>query len=179
MTGEDGLPDWVDEAARLTRVALSGDEGARARRDALADEHGYEARVREDGVLVLHPAEWLDEDGVVDLDVFDADEAYEVPLDGGGFSEARASNGALLESFEEREDTADADVFNARAFAEFCENHHATAVENVGEEHIRLFLNDYYVRNVWASDEAEERVAESLRLLLRESGRDDLLYATK
>jgi hypothetical protein len=170
-------PSWVDEAARLSRVALSGDdvmrEDARTERDELAAEHGYEARVREDRVLVLHPAGWLDEDGVVDMDAFDADEAYEVPLDGGGYDEARAYNDTLLEEFEE--DASEADVFNARAFAEFCENHHATAVKNVSEEHVHEFIDDYYVRNVWASEEAEERVEESLRLLLREAGRDDLL----
>ena len=170
-------PSWVNEAARLSRVALSGDdvtrEDARTERDELAAEHGYEARVREDRVLVLHPAGWLDEDGVVDMDAFDADEAYEVPLDGGGYDEARAYNNTLLEEFEG--DASEADVFNARAFAEFCENHHATAVKNVGEEHVREFIDYYYVRNVWASEEAEERVEESLRLLLREAGRDDLL----
>ncbi|MDZ7688361.1 MAG: rnhA operon protein [Halobacteriales archaeon] len=176
-------PDWVNETARLTRVALSDDdemrEEARTRRDEIAGERGYEARLRDDGVLVLHPAEWLDNDGVVDLEAFDADEAYEVPLDGEGYGEARSSNDTLLDGFEEMDGTEEDDVFNARAFAEFCENHHATAVENVSEEHVREFLEDYYVRNVWASDEAEERVEESLRLLLREAERDDLLYATK
>ena len=173
MTDENERPGWVKEAARLTRVALSGDEKAHERRDAVAEEHGYEARVREDGVLVLHPADWLDEDGVIDMEAFDADEAYEVPLDGRGYDEARASNEALLDVFEETAD--EADIFNARAFVEFCENHHATAVENVGEEHVREFLDDYYIRNVWASEEAKERVEESLNLLLKEAGRDDLL----
>jgi len=181
MTTE--MPDWVNEAARLTRVALSGGDGmgdeARTRRDEVAAEHGYEARVREDGTLVLHPADWLDEDGVVDMERFDADEAYEVPLDGEGYDDARAANDALLDGFREEKEVTEADVFNARAFAEFCENHHATAVENVGEEHVREFLDEYYVRNVWASEEAEERVEESLRLLLSEAGRDDLVQATK
>jgi hypothetical protein len=168
------LPDWVNETARLTRVALSGDEEACERRDAVAEEHGYETRVREDGVLVLHPADWLDEDGVIDMGKFDADEAYEVPLDGRGYDEARDANDALLDTFEEKDVVCEEDVFNARAFVEFCENHHATAVENAGEKHLSEFLNDYYVRNVWASETAEERVEESLRLLLREAGRDDL-----
>lgn len=173
MTEETERPGWVEEAVRLTRFALSGDEGARERRDALAEEHGYRAWERDDGTLVLHPAEWLDEDGVVDMDAFDADEAYEVPLDGGGYEEARGANEALLEGFEDN--APEPDAFNARAFAEFCENHHATAVENVGEEHVEEFLEEYYVRNVWASDEAEERVEESLRRLLREAGRDELV----
>jgi hypothetical protein len=168
------LPDWVNETARLTRVALSGDDEACERRDTLAAEHGYEARVREDGVLVLHPADWLDEDGVVDMEKFDADEAYEVPLDGRGYDEARDANDSLLDTFEENGEVCEEDVFNARAFVEFCENHHATAVENVGEEHLSEFLDEYYVRNVWASDAAEERVEESLRLLLSEAERGDL-----
>lgn len=168
-------PDWVKEATRLTRVALSGDDEARDRRDTLAKEHGYEARVREDGTLVLHPADWLDEDGVIDMEAFDADDAYEVPLDGRGYDEAREANDSLLEEFEDREEAKQEDIFNARAFAEFCENHHATAVENVGEEHVREFLNDYYVRNVWASEKAEERVEESLNILLKEAGRDEVL----
>jgi hypothetical protein len=165
-------PDWVDEAVRLTRVAASGDEAAREERDELAAEHGYEARLRDDGTLVLHPDGWLDEDGVVDMEAFDADEAYEVPLDGGGFDEAREANDALLDGFVEEAD--DAVAFNARAFAEFCENHHAVAVENAREEHVEGFLNDYYVRNVWADEEAEERAEESLRAILSEAGREEL-----
>jgi len=181
MTKETERPVWVEEAARLTRVALSGDERrrkeAREERDELAAERGYRAWVRDDSTLVLHPEEWLNDDGVVDMEAFDADEAYEVPLDGGGFEEARAANDALLEGFEK--DASEQDVFNARAFAEFCENHHATAVKNVSEKHVREFLEEYYVRNVWAPEDAEERVEESLRLLLSEAGRDDLVYATK
>lgn len=181
MTGEeveDERPDWVEEAARLARVAASGDDEARKRRDEVAAERGYEARLRDDGTLVLHPADWLDEDGVVDMEAFDADEAYEVPLDGGGFEEARRRNNALLDEFTDG-DVDEKDVFNARAFVEFCENHHAVAVENVGDEHIEEFLNEYYVRNVWSDEEAEDRVDESLRGLLREAGRDDLVQATK
>jgi hypothetical protein len=176
MTGSRERPDWVEEAARLTRVAVSGDDGARERRDAVAEERGYRAWEREDGTLVLHPKEWLD-DGVIDMDAFEADEAYEVPLEGEGYEEARGANDSLLEGFEAG--ASEQDVFNARAFAEFCENHHATAVENVSERHVREFLEEYYVRNVWAPEEAEERVEESLRTLLREAGRDDLTYATK
>ncbi|MFW5984059.1 MAG: DUF7108 family protein [Halobacteria archaeon] len=175
---EDGRPDWVDETARLTRVAVSGDDEARKKRDDLAAERGYEARVRDDGTLVLHPDDWLDEDGVVDMEAFDADEAYEVPLNGGGFEEARRKNEALLDEFE-GEGVGEAEVFNARAFAEFCENHHAVAVENVCEEHVEEFLNDYYIRNVWADEDAEERVEESLRALLEAADRDDLVQATK
>lgn len=177
MTGSQERPDWVEEAARLTRVALSGDDEARERRDAVAEERGYRAWEREDGTLVLHPADWLDDGGVVDMEAFDAEEAYEVPLEGEGYEEAREANDALLGEFESG--ASEQDVFNARAFAEFCENHHATAVENVSEKHVREFLEEYYVRNVWASDEAEERVEESLRRLLNEAGRDDLVYATK
>lgn len=177
MTGSQGRPDWVEEAARLTRVALSGDDEARERRDEIAAERGYRAWEREDGTLVIHPADWLDEDGVIDMEAFDADEAYEVPLEGGGYEEAREANEALLDVFEE--DASEPDVFNARAFAEFCENHHATAVENASEKHVREFKEEYYVRNVWASEEAEKRIKESLRTLLREAGREDLLYATK
>jgi hypothetical protein len=173
-------PDWVEEATRLTRVAASGDDEALQRREEIADEHGYEARLREDGTLVLHPADWLDENGVIDLEEFDADDAYEVPLDGGGFEEAREKNDRLLGRFER--DASEEDAFNARAFVEFCENHHATAVENTSEDHLREFLEEYYVRNVWAPEEAEDCVEESLRDLLTEAGRDDLseyLYATK
>lgn len=168
----DGSPDWVKEAARLTRVALAGGEDALQRRDEIAAEHGYEARVRDDGTLVLHPDDWLDENSVVDMEKFDAEEAYEVPLDGGGYEEAYEKNERLLREFEK--DADDADLFNARAFVEYCENHHAVAVENASEEHVRGFLDDYYVRNVWADDEAEERVEESLRSLLREAGRGEL-----
>lgn len=173
-------PEWVEEAARLTRIAASGDEEARQRRDEIANEHGYEARLREDGTLVLHPTDWLDENGVINLEAFDADEAYEVPLDGGGFEEAREKNDKLLQRF--KKEASEADAFNARAFVEFCENHHATAVKNANEDLLREFLEEYYVRNVWAPEKAKENVEESLRGLLVEAGREDLskyLYATK
>ena len=173
----DRHPDWVDEVARLSRIGVSGDNEARERRDEVAGEKGYEARVRDDGTLVLHPDDWLDEDGVVDMEAFDADEAYEVPLDGGGFDDARRRNEDLLEDFAE--DADETEMFNAHAFVEFCENHHAVAVEKAREKHVDSFLNDYYVRNVWADEEAEERVEGSLRALLREAGRDDLVQATK
>jgi hypothetical protein len=174
----DGRPDWVDEAARLTRVALSGNDDAREERNDLVSERGYDARLRDDGVLVLYPADWIDEDGVVDMEAFDADEAYEVPLDGGGFDDAREKNEALLDEFVEEVD--DSVAFNAREFAEFCENHHAVAVEDASQKHVDRFVNDYYVRNVWTNDEVEERVEEALGALLREAGRDELAdYATK
>jgi hypothetical protein len=177
--GENGRPDWVEEAARLTRVAVSGDDEARKRRDEVAAEQGYEARLRDDGTLVLHPADWLDEEGVVDMEAFDAGDAYEVPLDGGGFEEARRRNDGLLEEFGDREDIDEKDVFNARAFVEFCENHHAVAVEKVGEKHVEEFLNEYYLRNVWADEDAKDCVEESLRGLLKQAGREDLVQATK
>lgn len=173
MTDEDDgeRPDWVKEATRLTRVALSGNEDARKERDKLADEHGYVARERDDGVLVLHPDDWI-EDGVVDLDAFDADEAYEIPLEGRSFEEAHEANDAVLDEFSA--DAHEADLFNVRSFAEFCENHHSVAVENATTEQVDEFVNDYYVRNVWATDEAEERLEESLSRLFEFVGREDL-----
>jgi len=171
MTDEEERPEWVEEATRLTRVALSGNEEAREERDVLAEENGYVARERDDGVLVLHPNDWL-EDGVVDLNAFDADEAYEIPLEGRGFEEAREENDEVLDSFGAEAD--EVDVFNVRSFAEFCENHHSVSVENATAEQVEEFVNDYYVRNVWPTDEAEGRLEESLRLLFEFVGREDL-----
>jgi len=176
--GDEGeRPDWVDDAVRLTRVALSGVDGAREERDAVAEDRGYEARERDDGTLVLYPQAWRRPDGTVDLDGFDADDAYEIPLEGGDYDEAYDANDPVLERFESEE--SDVHASNVRYFVEFCENHHAVAVENATVDHVEEFLGDYYVRNVWASEEEREAVDESLRILFRRVGREDLIQATK
>jgi len=177
MTEQDSdRPEWVDEAVGLTRISMSGDEDARKKRDSVAKEHGYTARQRDDGVLVLHPEDWI-KDGTVDVSAFDADEAYEIPLNGRGFEEAREANNAVFEEF--LPGSEEADVSNVRAFAEFCENHHSVAIENATAEQVSEFLNDYYVRNVWLSEEAEDRIESSLKKLFEFVGRKDLIDTTQ
>lgn len=179
MTENDsGRPDWVDEAVRLTRIGMSGNDEAREKRNRIAEQNGYVPRERDDGVLVLHPEDWI-EDGVVDLDAFDADDAYEIPLDGRGFEEAREANDAVVEEFATGTETDEADVFNARSFCEFCENHHSVAIENATAEQVDEFINEYYVRNVWASQEAERRLESSLEKLFEFVGRKDLIDTTQ
>ncbi|MDY6780911.1 MAG: rnhA operon protein [Halobacteria archaeon] len=161
--------DWVRRAAKLTRLArYSEDEDELLdERDEMVEERGYRARVREeDSTLVLYPDDWVEDGEVVVERIDDTDEAVEVPLRRGGeeYDDVRDTNDEILGGFEEEFD--EKHFVNARAFAEFCENHHTVPVERVTAEHVDEFLAEYYPRNVWVHDETEEVVEESLRLLL-------------
>ncbi|ELK45575.1 hypothetical protein D320_21161, partial [Haloferax sp. BAB-2207] len=89
---ESELPeDVVSEAERLTRLArdaVDPDEAAayRSARDDVVGEYEFRARHREeDDVLVLHPDEWVDDDGIVDpAEIDDVDRGIERPLSGTG-----------------------------------------------------------------------------------------------
>ena len=176
-TRSDGvaLPtEAVEEAERLTRLARAAADPAEAtayrdHRADLLDEHGFTARVREEAdgaVLVCHPADWLDEDGVVDLAaVEDTDRAEEVRLSGRGeqgtYADAETTNADLVAAV--REDGGDVHAANVRAFADYMGNHYASPIDAATETHVREFLEEYYPRNAWPSDEQQAVVRESLR----------------
>lgn len=194
---------WVREVLRLTRRARTLDDGParrardvgrdaaegsdpssdrtdvqeiRRERDAIAERHGYGVRLRDaDDVLVCYPLDWLD-DGTVDLDsVEDLDRAVEVSLGGGSddVADVRDANDAVVEPVLEEAD--DAVGYDAAAFAEYCENHHRARLGEVSRTQVERFLEEYYPRNVWPPDGAEDRVEEALRRVLDRAGRDDLV----
>ncbi|APW98251.1 rnhA operon protein [Halobiforma lacisalsi AJ5] len=178
-TGE--LPaEVVDEAERLTRLerTVPDEKEARAhadRRDDLLAEHDFTARVREDDgddVLVLHPAEWL-EDGVIRTDqVEDTSRAVELPLEGAGdpddWDEVDAHNRELVAEVRERHGDVHGD--NAAALADFVGNHYAKPIESLTAAELEEFRSEYFVRNAWPSEKQRDVIAESIELLYETAG---------
>ena len=170
----------VEDAERLTRLARRAvvDEEAeayRADRDERLAEYGFRTRVREEerrDVLVLYPAEWM-EDGTVRLDrIEDRSRAVEIPLGGVGeedeWETVEAHNAELVERITESFGPVHA--ANARAFADFMGNHYVRRMESAGEREVRDFLSEYFPRNAWPSDEQRAVVEESLRLVFEAGG---------
>lgn len=165
----DDLLEDVETLTRQARRAVDDAEAEayRERREVMLSEHGYTARVREDDdgdVLVCHPEEWL-EDGVVRTDhVDDVDRAEEIPLSGPGdpevWDDVDEHNRTVAESVEEVH--GDVHGANAVAFAEFMSNHYAKPVESATPKEVAEFVDEYFVRNVWPSDEEEAVVEESV-----------------
>ncbi|GAA0233676.1 DUF7108 family protein [Halobaculum roseum] len=161
----------VDAAERLTRLAREAVDEAEAeayredRGDRLAD-HGFTARVREDDdTLVCYPDEWM-EDGTVQIDrIEDTDRAVEVSLSGPGdpddWSEIEEHNAALVERVAEEHDETHA--ANARAFADFMGNHYARPMDSADADEVREFLDEYFPRNAWPSEEQRDAVRASVR----------------
>lgn len=179
--------DVVDEAARLTRRAreaeqwadavppagehdgLSEPEQYRQRRNELLDEHGYVARVREDddgATLVCHPANWLDDDGTVQMDRVDVEAGVEVPLDGVGdadeWREIAAHNRAVAAAVADKH--GDPHGATARALADFASNHYAKRVETLTATERQEFVTEYFPRNAWPTDDQRAIVEESVAL---------------
>jgi hypothetical protein len=166
--------DVVEEAERLTRLAREAtdeDERAayRADRDERLAEYGFLARVRREDareVLVCHPEEWV-EDGTIRPDrVEDLDRAVEVRLSGAGdpdeWDEVDDHNRALAE--EVREEHGSVHGANAEALAEFMSNHYAKRISTATGNELREFLEEYFPRNAWPSEEQRAVVGESVEL---------------
>jgi hypothetical protein len=170
------LPAEITDAAeRLTRRARSArtpdvEAGHRERRDALLDEHGYIARVREEDstvVLVLYPADWLDDEGTVRTDwIEDLDRAVEIQLEGGedpdDWDAVDTHNRAVVERVHD--DHGEDYGANVAAFADFMGNHYAKPIERATEREREEFRTEYYRRNVWPSDDQRALLEESLAL---------------
>ena len=180
---EQELPrDAIAEAERLTRLAreaVDEDEAAayRADRAERLAEHGFTARVREEDaseVLVLHPAEWV-EDGTVQVDrIDDTDRAVERPLSGPGaageFEAVDAHNRDVVAEVEERAGAVHA--ANASVFADFIGNHYVRRVETATGEEVREFLDWYFPRNAFPSEEQKVAVEASLRVVFEVADRE-------
>jgi hypothetical protein len=173
--------DVIESAERLTRLARRAVDEAEADayredRDARLAEYGFRARVREEDardVLVCYPSEWM-ADGTVQLDrIEDRSRAVEVPLGGVGEEEewesVEAHNDELVGLV--RAAAGPVHAANARAFADFMGNHYVRRMESAGERELREFLTEYYPRNAWPSDEQQQVVEESLRLVFETAGR--------
>jgi hypothetical protein len=160
----------VERLTRRARAAVDEREAAayREEREQLLAEHGYTARVREDdrAVLVLHPAEWMDEGTVRPDRIDDIDRGVEIPLEGPGddaeWEVVAEHNREVVETV--REEHGPVHGANAEALADFCNNHYAKPVENLSPAEREEFLTEYYRRNVWPTDEQKAVVEESVSL---------------
>jgi len=180
-TGSDGSTDdaelpssVVEEAERLTRRArdaVDPKEAAayRERRNEVLAEYAFKARVREedDDVLVLHPAEWVEDGTVRPERIEDIDRGIERPLEGtadpddwAGVDERNRALAAEIEAEHGEEHGA-----NASALADFMSNHYAKPIADATDEELAVFLEEYYPRNVWPTDDQKAVVEESVRLV--------------
>ncbi|KTG24914.1 DUF7108 family protein [Haloferax profundi] len=169
------LPEEVlQEAERLTRLArdaIDPDERATylSARDELVEPHDFVARLRdEDETLVLHPAEWVDDDGTVrPSQIDDVDRGIERPLSGTGeeheWSAVEEHNAAVVEAVADEH--GEVHAANARAFADFLGNHYVRKIETAGAPEVREFVEEYYPRNAWPTTEQQSLLSESLELI--------------
>jgi hypothetical protein len=164
----------VDEAARLTSLAREAVDEAEAvayREDRAATlaEYDYVARVRQDDtgdVLVVHPAEWV-EDGTIHPErIGDIDRGIERRLTGSGegddWEAIEAENRTLVE--EVRTVHGEDHAANVAVLADFAGNHYAKPITSLTREELRTFLDDYYRRNAWPTDEQRALVEKSVVL---------------
>lgn len=162
--------DVVAKAERLTRHAREAVDEAEAdayreHRDELLAEHSYTARYREeDDTLVLHPEEWLDDTGTVRMDAVNTEDAVEITLSGPGdasaYRETARENAAVVDAVAEA--YGDVHAANARALADFAENHYAKPIADLTSSEIEEFVEEYFERNAWPSEEQREALAQSL-----------------
>lgn len=186
---EDSLPSHVvTEALRLTRLAqrapeaapaaasqdqstLSAAERYRDERKELLRDHGFRARIREDDrgkTLVCYPAEWVS-DGEVELGAIeDTGRAVERRLDGTGESREWESvaqhNGHIAETVENAHGVPHGRT--ARAFARFMSSHRVRHIETATAADVREFVDEFFPRNAWPTDDQKATVMRSLRYTL-------------
>jgi hypothetical protein len=163
----------VDEAERLTRLAreVVDDDEAAAYREARAEllaEHDHTARIREeDDVLVVHPEEWVEDGTVYPERIDDIDRGIERALSGPGdpddWEAVWEHNMAVVETVEAEHGSVHA--ANAEALAEFMSNHYAKKIEQATESELTEFVEEYYPRNVWPTDDQRSVVEESVELV--------------
>ena len=186
QTGDEPLPgDVIDRAEQLTRRAREAvddneAEAYRNHRDELLDEHDYRARIREEehDVLVLYPDEWVD-DGVAQLDrIEDVDRGIERQLSGPGdadrWDEIEAHNRDLAEGVEER--YGEVHGANAHALADFMGNHYAKEIERATGDEVAEFLEEYFRRNAWPSDDQQAVIERSLQYVFECAGKEPPIW---
>ena len=172
--------DIIEEAETLTRRArraVDENEAAayRQARDELLAEQDFTARIRDDerAVLVLYPAEWVEDGTVRPERIADIDRGIERPLEG-------PADPADWEVVGEHNDAIAEDIAaehgpdhgaNARELATFLSNHYAKPIEDATDDELTEFLTEYYKRNVWPSDDQKAVVEESVRLTVERARR--------
>lgn len=183
---DDALPDHViTEALRLTRLAQRAPETAsdveatdqvtlrpaeryRQKRTDLLEAHGYRARIREDDrgrILVCYPAEWLS-DGEADMEAIEnTDRGVERRLDGTGGSREWESvarhNRTIAETVETTHGRPHGQT--AHAFARFMSSHRVRHIETATAADIREFVDEFFRRNTWPTEDQWSSVMRSLR----------------
>jgi hypothetical protein len=170
----------IEEAETLTRRArraVDENEAAayREARDELLAEHDFTARIRDEerAVLVLYPAEWV-EDGTVHPErIEDIDRGIERPLEGAADPDDWAAVGEHNDAIAEAVADEHGSVHgaNARELATFLSNHYAKPIEDATDDELSEFLTEYYKRNVWPSDDQKAVVEESVRLTVERARR--------
>ena len=177
---ERELPaDVVDEAERLTRHAREAVDDAeqadaRRARERLLVDYGFAARVREESeraVLVLHPAEWVVDGTVRTERIDDLDRGIERPLSGVGIDDWEAvdtHNRELVAAVERAHGPTHG--ANAAALADFAGNHYSKRIERLTGPELALFLEEYYPRNAWPTDDQRAVVEKSVRLVFEQAG---------
>ncbi|MXR50854.1 rnhA operon protein [Halovenus sp. WSH3] len=157
---------------RLARETVDDNE-AEAYREARAEllaEHDYTARVREEehDVLVVHPEEWVEDGTVYPERIDDIERGIERPLSGPGdpddWEEVWEHNMAIAEEVEREHGSAHGG--NAEALAEFMSNHYAKRIDQATESELEEFVEEYYPRNVWPTDDQKAVVEESVELVV-------------
>ncbi|WP_340100833.1 DUF7108 family protein [Salinibaculum salinum] len=167
--------DVVDEAERLTRLARDAtvDEEAAAYRDdrdAMVAEYDFTARVREDDrdTLVLYPEDWVEEETVRPDRIEDIDRGIERPLEGPGSADdwevVEEHNREIAETIESEH--GDPHGPNAHALADFASNHYAKPVGDMTRGELQEFLDEYFPRNAFPSDDQKVVVEKSVELVL-------------
>ena len=116
---------------------------------------------------MLYPQSWL-VDGIAQVDqIDDTDQAIEIslsgPATGADWEDVETTNQAIIDTV--REEHGRIHAKNIRAFADFMGNHYLKPVADATRDERREFLDDYYTRNAWPSEEEAAVVSESIRLL--------------
>ncbi|WP_303704119.1 rnhA operon protein [Haloquadratum walsbyi] len=171
---EKSLPQSViDEAERLTRLCVNATVDAeitvyRDQRQSLLDEYGYTARIRDaDDTLVLYPQSWLT-DGIAQFNqIDDTNRAVEVSLSGpaveADWEDVETTNKTIIDTI--RQEHGEAHAKNIRAFADFMGNYYLKTVTEATKDERKEFINEYYTRNAWPSEQEEAIVSKSIKLL--------------
>lgn len=173
---DPSLPtDVIEEATRLTRLANRTDDRSEEhrhytnRRAELLDPYEYTTHIREDPepTIVFHPTDWVT-DGTVDTDAIDdTDNAIERPLTGGEpqeYDTVAPHNQSIVDAVTDTH--GDPHASNAAAFATFMNNHRSRRIETATATDITEFLDEYYPRNTWPTDEQRATICRSLRYTL-------------
>lgn len=177
QTNADLPETTVQEAVRLTRLARDAVDKQeadvyRSDRDDRLAEYEYLARLRveeSDEILVLYPAEWID-DGTIAFDRIEhTNRAIERPISGVGeenkFEQIDTHNRSVVNQVEEKAGSIHAE--NAAAFADFMGNYYVRRVETATEAELTEFREEYFPRNAFPTDEQRDAHEESLRLVFK------------